>query len=275
MPSPYRLTYAINKRIPPTERTLKSILDFQARVNERLGLVHERLSLAPVPAVSRPSLTFPFVRLGVADRVAPAPTDSNIGPTELVSSASAIGSTRAPTLWVAHLVAAFLRHVSREFPDLIFGDLAGRHRCALEPRVVQRCPTGPAFFQCDGTLDARPDGALRALRSLYATCILLETHLHMKERPPGSPVETPGPNEQEQRQREAAREWIRAVEEEFLGSDARLHELLGYVKGTTPEGESLRIEFEGAIRQLHRRLGRLYRERLGISDEIWQEAIDS
>lgn len=102
-----------------------------------------------------------------------------------------------------------------------------------------------------------------------------ETHLHMKERPPGSPVETPGPNEQEQRQREAAREWIRAVEEEFLGSDARLHELLGYVKGTTPEGESLRIEFEGAIRQLHRRLGRLYRDRLGISDEIWQEAIDS
>lgn len=114
----FRLQYAIKKRIPPTEKTMQAILDLQRKVNDRLGLTHERLALAPVANTAR-AFTFPLVRFAPDRTLNLNPILPDDSP-DRIGDASALGSTRAPNIWVAHLVAGFLRHVSRAFPDLVF-----------------------------------------------------------------------------------------------------------------------------------------------------------
>jgi len=115
--NPYRLSYAIKKRVPPTQKTMDRILSLQSQVNSRLELSQERLALAPVTSPVRPPFTFPFVRM-------PDPrTGASLNPSndaEILGQNAACGSTRAPTLWHAHLIASFLKRMSSEYPDLVF-----------------------------------------------------------------------------------------------------------------------------------------------------------
>jgi hypothetical protein len=116
--SQYNLVHGILRRIPPTPKTLKQILDLQTEMNRRCTWSHERLSLAPVREPQR-SLSFPFLRLG-AMKPGPAfafePQDTSRPPLD----ACAFGTTKVRDLWSAHLVAAFLRTVSAKYPDLVF-----------------------------------------------------------------------------------------------------------------------------------------------------------
>lgn len=116
------LTYAISKRTPPTPKTLKAILDLQAELNRAITWTHERLALAPAPEAPRASLSFPFVRItparpmfgDIAGHLGEASRASRI------DDASVSGSTRVKgDLWNAHCIAAFLRHVSQLYPELL------------------------------------------------------------------------------------------------------------------------------------------------------------
>jgi len=120
--SNYNLSYGISKRTPASPKVLKEILDAQAAVNRTCTWTHERLSLAAPREMGRAAFAFPFTRLGLASGTMAVPLDGFGAPSPVPSAdAFAQGSTRGrDNLWNAHLVAAFLRHVSRLHPALLF-----------------------------------------------------------------------------------------------------------------------------------------------------------
>lgn len=120
--SNYTLNYGISKRTPATPKALKEILETQSAVNRACTWTNEQLSLAAPKETGRASLGFPFVRFGLSSGPAATPSDGFGGPLPgLSADAFAQGSTRVrDNLWNAHLVAAFLRHVSRMHPALLF-----------------------------------------------------------------------------------------------------------------------------------------------------------
>jgi hypothetical protein len=119
--SHFNLTYGISKRTPASPKSLKEILDVQTMVNAACAWSHERLALVAPRETGRAVLTLPFTRFGIVS--APMTLD----PEALAAGAGASenafvqGSTRVrDNLWNAHLVAAFLKHVSRMHPGLVF-----------------------------------------------------------------------------------------------------------------------------------------------------------
>jgi hypothetical protein len=117
----FTLTYGISKRTPASPKALREILDAQAAVNAACTWTHERLALAAPRDMGRATFAFPLVRFGLANGTTPGPSDG-FGAASPVPSADAFaqGSTRVrENLWNAHLVAAFLRHVSRMHPTLL------------------------------------------------------------------------------------------------------------------------------------------------------------
>lgn len=119
--SNYHLVYAIHRRVPPTQKTMKEILDVQSRLNSRCAWTHERLTLAPLGQPQRPQFTFPFVRPGLPKDMPAFGRETGTDFENAPSRWAARGSTKVrDNLFNAHLVVAFLRHVSRQFPDLVF-----------------------------------------------------------------------------------------------------------------------------------------------------------
>lgn len=121
--SNYHLHYAISERTPPSPKALRAILDAQAIVNDRLTWTHERLSLVPRRDVPRPVFTFPYVRFAPMRPASARGSGYERGgvATFVPSDAFATGSTKVrENLWNAHLVAAFLRAISAQHPELLF-----------------------------------------------------------------------------------------------------------------------------------------------------------
>ncbi len=119
--SNFNLTYGISKRTPASGKVLKEILDVQASVNNACAWTHERLSLVAPRESGRTTITLPFTRFGYASG------PMTVHPESLVAGASGSsenfiqGSTRVrDSVWNAHIVAAFLKHVSRMHPGLLF-----------------------------------------------------------------------------------------------------------------------------------------------------------
>jgi hypothetical protein len=119
--SNHNLTYSISKRTPAPPKALKEILDAQAAVNRACTWTHERLAFAPPRDMGRAAFPLQFVRFGFAPGT-PTATDgfgahSSVPPADVFMN----GSTRVrDNLWNAHLVAAFLKHISRKHPTLLF-----------------------------------------------------------------------------------------------------------------------------------------------------------
>jgi hypothetical protein len=117
----FNLIYSISKRTPASPKVLKQILDAQAAVNAACVWTHERLGLVS-PREGRTVFTIPFTRFGLASG------PMTLQPDGLVSGQSGAsedvfiqGSTRVRSdAWNAHLVVAFMRHVSRMHPGLLF-----------------------------------------------------------------------------------------------------------------------------------------------------------
>ncbi|MDD5726388.1 MAG: hypothetical protein PHC53_03175 [Patescibacteria group bacterium] len=95
----------------------------------------------------------------------------------------------------------------------------------------------------------------------------------MREQPPMGANETSSENALEKRT--AVKEWIEAIDEEFLRFDARLPALLSHVTGKTSDGRELSVEIEAAIRHMHQRLGKLYSRHLNIPDQVWNDEVSS
>lgn len=102
----------------------------QTHLNDKVTWSHDRINLAPLAAASeRPMLTFPFVRIAptrIGPYLAPEPFGDNSGGQPL-PNAVATGATKVRSLWLAHVVASFLRQVSVKFPEAILelSDQAG------------------------------------------------------------------------------------------------------------------------------------------------------
>ncbi len=116
--SNYNLVYAISKRTPPSPKALKAILDVQAELNRRCTWSHERLALDLVerPAVRAP-FSMPLFRFTLGRPMfAPLGERAEVSvATTVIPDAAAAGATKVrDNLWNAHLVVAFLKHVSRE-----------------------------------------------------------------------------------------------------------------------------------------------------------------
>lgn len=120
--SNFNLIYGISKRTPASSKVLKEILDAQTAVNSACAWSHERLALVAPRETGRAVLTLPFTRFGFMS--APMTLHSDglaAGQPGASENAYVQGSTRVrDSLWNAHLVAAFLRHVSRMHPGLLF-----------------------------------------------------------------------------------------------------------------------------------------------------------
>lgn len=121
--SNFTLNYFISKRTPASPKALKEILDVQAAVNRACTWTHERLSLAAPRQSGRATvLSFPLMRFGFVPAHG-SPSSDGFGAPSPTSSADAFaeGTTRVrDNLWNAHLVVAFLKHVSRMHPALLF-----------------------------------------------------------------------------------------------------------------------------------------------------------
>jgi hypothetical protein len=120
--SNHNLTYQISKRTPASPKVLKEILEAQAAVNAACTWTHERLAFAAPRESGRAPFTFPLGRFAFASGPMSFPSDGS-GTFAPVPSADAFvqGSTRVrDNLWNAHLVAAFLKHVSQMHPSLAF-----------------------------------------------------------------------------------------------------------------------------------------------------------
>lgn len=118
----YHLVYGISKRTPVQPKALKEILDAQTAVNRVCTWTHDHLSLEAPRGTGRAGFTLSIPRFGFVAGPAPVPSDG-FGASAPGSSADAYaqGSTRVrDNLWNAHLVAAFLRFVSRKHPGLLF-----------------------------------------------------------------------------------------------------------------------------------------------------------
>jgi len=120
--SNYTLSYSISKRTPASPKVLKEILDAQAAVNRVCTWSHEQLSLTAPRDMGRAVISFPFVRLGHLSAPAANFPDGFGAPSPAASADAFVqGSTKVrDSLWNAHLVAAFLKHVSRMQPELVF-----------------------------------------------------------------------------------------------------------------------------------------------------------
>ena len=119
--SNHNLTYSISKRTPAPPKVLKEILDAQAAVNRACTWTHERLAFAPPRDAGRAAFPLQFARFGLASGTPPTfdgfGAHSSVPPADVFMS----GSTRVrDNLWNAHLVAAFLKHISRKHPTLLF-----------------------------------------------------------------------------------------------------------------------------------------------------------
>ena len=118
--SNHNLTYSISKRTPAPPKVLKEILDAQAAVNRACTWTHERLAFAPPRDSGRAAFPLQFARFGLVSGNPPAMdglgANLPVPPTDVFM----YGSTRVrDNLWNAHLVVAFLRHVSRKHPTLL------------------------------------------------------------------------------------------------------------------------------------------------------------
>lgn len=115
------LAYAITRRTPVSQKALQWAMRAQSLLNEKTNIPHDRLNLAPVSgAAERPSLNFPFVRV-LPMRIGPYSAPDPFGETTQMPSpnVAAAGSTKVRDLWSAHVVAAFLRIVSEQHPEIV------------------------------------------------------------------------------------------------------------------------------------------------------------
>lgn len=117
----HHLVYAIsNKGTPPSPKVVRQVLDVQTELNRRCTWNHERLALAPERGADRVPFGLPIVRFASLYRgsFGRAGSDGFASGAPRIPDAAAAGSTKVSDLWNAHLVVAFLRHVSREHPEL-------------------------------------------------------------------------------------------------------------------------------------------------------------
>jgi len=115
------LVYAITRRTNVSQKALKWALRAQSLLNEKSAFPHDRLNLAPVGGASeRPGLSFPFIRIAPM-RIGPYSAQEPLGDTPPVQNpnAFAAGSTKCRDLWSAHVVAAYLRVLSEQHPDIV------------------------------------------------------------------------------------------------------------------------------------------------------------
>lgn len=114
----YSLQYAILRKTPVSQKALKWILQAQTHLNAKVSWSHDRLNLtSPTGAPERPAITFPFVRIA-PNRIGPYSVTDQFGENPLgqsVPNAMASGSSKVRDIWSAHVIAAFLRHVSEKF----------------------------------------------------------------------------------------------------------------------------------------------------------------
>ncbi len=118
----YHLHYAISKRTLPSPKVWKAIVDVQAELNRRLSWTHEGLNLAPVRQPDRGPFAFPFVQIGPPKQVQPDARILQVQAPQAarIEDAYAAGSTKVrDSLWNAHLVVAWLRHISACHPELL------------------------------------------------------------------------------------------------------------------------------------------------------------
>jgi hypothetical protein len=117
----FSLMYAISRRTMLSQKALKWILQAQTHLNDKVTWSHDRINLSPLAPVSeRPVLTFPFVRIAptrIGPYTAPEPFGDGSGG-QAMPNAVATGTTKVRSLWLAHVVAAFLRQVSAKFPEV-------------------------------------------------------------------------------------------------------------------------------------------------------------
>jgi len=119
--SNHNLTYSISKRTPASSKVLKDILDAQAAVNRACTWTHERLAFAPPREQGHAVFPLQLMRFGLASGNQPASDGFGAAPSVPPADVFMHGSTRVrDNLWNAHLVAAFLKHVSRRHPTLLF-----------------------------------------------------------------------------------------------------------------------------------------------------------
>ena len=117
----HNLTYSISKRTPASPKAVKEILDAQTAINRACTWTHERLAFAPPREQGRAVFPLQFARFGLASGNPPAL--AGFGASSPVPPADVFmhGATRVrDNLWNAHLVAAFLKHISRKHPTLLF-----------------------------------------------------------------------------------------------------------------------------------------------------------
>ena len=119
--SNHNLTYSISKRTPAPPKVLKEILDAQAAVNRACTWTHERLAFAPPRDTGRAAFPLQFARFGLASGTPPTLDGFGAHSSAQPADVFMYGSTRVrDNLWNAHLVAAFLKHISRKHPTLLF-----------------------------------------------------------------------------------------------------------------------------------------------------------
>src|SRR5208283_1329311 len=115
------LTYSISKRTPATPKAVKEILDAKTAINRACTWTHERLAFVPPQDSGRAAFPLQLMRFGLAPGNPPALDGFGAQPPARPADAFMHGSTRVrDNLWNAHLVVAFLRHVSRKHPTLLF-----------------------------------------------------------------------------------------------------------------------------------------------------------
>jgi hypothetical protein len=93
----------------------------QSLLNEKTSIPHDRLNLAPSSGASeRPILNFPFVRV-LPMKIGPYSAPEPFGEASQVAGSNAVaaGATKVRDLWSAHVVAAFLRVLSEQHPDVV------------------------------------------------------------------------------------------------------------------------------------------------------------
>ena len=117
----FNLVYSISKRTPASPKVLRQILDAQAAVNAACVWTHERLGLVS-PREGRTVFTLPFTRFGlVSGPMTLHPDGLASGQSGASEDVFIQGSTRVRSdVWNAHLVVAFMKHVSRMHPGLLF-----------------------------------------------------------------------------------------------------------------------------------------------------------
>jgi len=119
--SNHNLTYSISKRTPASPKAVKEILEAQAAVNRACTWAHERLAFVPPRDAGRAVFPLQLARFGLASGNPPALDGFGAHPPARPAEAFMYGSTRVrDNLWNAHLVVAFLKHMSRKHPTLLF-----------------------------------------------------------------------------------------------------------------------------------------------------------